>query len=253
VIGDESTDRTILLWPDTHAPYHDRRAVHVALEVVCDVQPDEVLLLGDFIDTKAPARWSKGRAGEFAADLPQELEAGKQILAELRSVHPRDLTWIEGNHELRIRSYLHAYAPALLGVVPSFAELMEFDRFNVQYREQPYKVGPGVLAIHGNKMSSTQNAAGQSAYKERMRFGASIVQGHTHRAGLGYDTQERTRFWMECGHLLDIKKADYLDFKGTANWQQALGLIRVVGNKAFASLHYIDKGTTVVEGRVYRA
>lgn len=245
------SERTILLWPDTHSPYHDRRAVALMLDVLASVQPDEVLLLGDFIDAKAPARWSKAKAEEFAADLPRELEAGKKILADIRNVHDGVLTYVQGNHEDRIENYTRLYAPALIGIVPTLQELLDFGGHLVRYRHQPYRVAPGVLAIHGNKLSSTQNSSAQSAYKERMRFGTSIVQGHTHRLGLGYDTQERTRFWLEAGHLLDVSKADYLDFPSMANWQQGFGMLHVVGNKTFPSVHRIDGGRTVVHGKVY--
>lgn len=248
------TDRTILVWPDTHIPDHDKRAVSLMLNVVSAIIPDEVLLLGDFLDCKAPARWSKGSAAEYADTLPGEIEAGKVVLAAIRSVHEGALTFIEGNHEARISSYLRNYAPALMGLVPSLGELLSFDKYEVKYVDQPFQVAPGFLAIHGNKLSSTQNSAGQSAWKERMRHGSSIVQGHSHRAGLIADTQGKRRFYsMECGHLMDIKLAHYLDFHGTANWQQAFGILRVIEGCTYPELYYIDKGKTVVNGRVVRA
>lgn len=255
VVGaDTVKDRTILVWPDTHIPTHDKRAVALMLNVVINVQPDEILLLGDFIDCKAPARWSKGTAAEYADTLPQELEAAKEVLTGIRSIHSGDLTFLEGNHEARIASYLRNYAPAIKGLVPSLNELLSFEENGVQYRDQPYQVAPGFLAIHGNKLSSTQNSAGQSAWKERLRHGSSIVQGHSHRAGIVADTQGKRRYYaMECGHLMDVGKAHYLDFKGISNWQQAFGILRVVDGRTFPELHYIDSGKAVVNGQTVRA
>ncbi|MGH3669865.1 MAG: hypothetical protein ACRDSH_04420, partial [Pseudonocardiaceae bacterium] len=157
--------------------------------------------------------------------------------------------FLEGNHEARISKYLHNYAPAVAGLVPSLEQLLGFEEYEVTYCAQPYQICDNLLAIHGNKLSTSQNSAGQSAFKERMRHGQSIVQGHSHRAGLIADTQGEKRFYsMECGHLMDISQAGYLDFNGVANWQQAFGLIRIDGGTAFPSIHYIDDGRATVDG-----
>lgn len=241
--------------PDCHHHHHDQRAIDSVWSAIGDNRPDEVVILGDFIDAKAPARWSKGGPDEFAADLLDECAAGKKNLAGLRSLVPAStkITFIRGNHEARITSYTRREAPALVGLVPSFQTLLGFDELNIEYKQQPYVVAPGVRAIHGEKLRSTQNAAGQSAYAERQRHGTSIIQGHTHRAGLGFDTQDKTRFWMECGHLLDIKKAHYLSFSGLANWQQAFGFTWRDGSRITPGLvHVQDRGRFYWNGKAYK-
>lgn len=231
--------------PDVHVPDHDAKAVAAFLEAVQAIRPDELLIIGDFIDCKAPARWSKATADEYAGTLAGEIESGKAMLQQVRDAYPDGgISFIKGNHEARIDSYLSRYAPALKGLVPSLPDLLEFDRFNVDFCAQPYQLAPGVSAIHGNLLSSVLGAAGQSAYKERMRHGTSIVQGHTHRLGIGWDRQERDRFWMECGHLCDPAKATYLDFKGQANWTQGFGVLHLRDEKVFPSAHVIDSGTS---------
>lgn len=240
--------RTVVVMPDVHVPDHDRKAVAAFLDAVQAVNPDELLIIGDFIDCKAPARWSKATADEYAGTLAGEIEAGKAMLHQIRDVYPDgEITFIKGNHEARIDSYLKRYAPALTGLVPSLPDLLEFDHFRVDFCAQPYRLAPGVSAIHGNLLSSVLGAAGQSAFKERQRHGTSIVQGHTHRLGLGWDRQETSRFWMECGHLCDPGKASYLDFKGQANWQQGFGVLHVRGEKVFPSVHVIHGGASAFD------
>jgi UDP-2,3-diacylglucosamine pyrophosphatase LpxH len=239
---------------DTHHHHHDPRAVTALLEVVRGVKPDEVCILGDFIDCKAPARWSKGSADEFAADLLEEAAAGQQTLKLLREAQgDRSITFIAGNHDTRIRNYVLSTAPALKGIVRDYPELLDFEGYGVVEKKQPYRVAPGVAAIHGNKLSSTQNAAGQSAFKERMRHGVSIVQGHTHRLGIGWDSQEKDRFWLECGHLKDIRKAHYLDYESVANWQQGFGALRIDGQRVFPTAQKITRGVTFFDGKRYTA
>lgn len=243
--------KTILLIPDMHIPKHDRRATRCVIDIARDIQPDEILQLGDLIDCEAPARWSKGHAEEFAAGLDQEAEAAHRVFDNIREVYDGPISWIQGNHELRISTYLTKWAPALRGIVPSVPQLLRFDDYGITEQRQPYRLAPGAVAIHGKRMSSTQNSAGQSAYKERMRFGLSVVQGHTHRAGVAYDTQERTRFSMECGHLSDLRQASYLEFPEQANWQQAIGLLHVFKQRVYPELVLIQGGRAVVHKKTY--
>jgi hypothetical protein len=49
-----------LILPDIHLPYEDKYAVANVLHMISDVQPERVVQIGDLLDMKAPARWSKG-------------------------------------------------------------------------------------------------------------------------------------------------------------------------------------------------
>ncbi len=235
-------EKLVVLWPDTHHHYQDQRAIDNLLRAIDKTQPAEVCLLGDFLDCKAPARWSRGTADEYAADLEVEAKAGRQTLEDLRTVYDGRVTFLRGNHEARMANYVHSHAPALAGVVRMYGELLDFAKYRVEEMGQPYRIAPGVAAIHGEKLSSTQNSAGQSAYKERARHGTSIVQGHTHRLGVGYDTSDRQRFWLEAGWLGDVKKAAYLPFKGVANWQSGFGYLHIDGQKVTPGVVPIHAG-----------
>lgn len=240
-------NKTVMVMPDVHVPDHDLAALAAFLHAVDAIRPDELVIIGDFIDCKAPARWSKQTAAEYAQTLPLELDAGKELLALIRSSYDGRIVFIPGNHEARISTYVTTYAPAVAGLVPSLPELLDFDRFDVAFSPGVYHVAPGTVAIHGKMLSSVLGAAGQSAFKERMRHGYSVVQGHTHRLGIGYDTQDRTRFWMECGHLYDVAKAGYLDFASQANWQHGFGVLHVRGDDVFPTVHRISNGHSAFE------
>lgn len=215
--------------PDVHVPYQHPRAMRAITKMIGDVQPDRVIQLGDFLDMKAPARWSRGLAAEYMAGVDREAAEGFRVLSDVRAVYKGPIDFLRGNHEARLENYIRTHAPALNGIVPKVADLLRFDDLGVVQREQPYRLAPGVVSIHGEKLASSQSGAGQSAYKERVRHGQSVVQGHSHRLGVGYDTADRTRFWLECGWLGDIRKADYLSF-GTANWQMGFGYLIVDGS-----------------------
>lgn len=241
---------TVLL-PDIHLPYEDKRAVANVLDMIQRVQPDRVLQLGDLLDCKAPARWSRGRAEEYVSSMREEVTAGSRFWESLRQAVPTaELFWCGGNHDLgRLHSYINSYAPALKDIVPSMPELMEFEKHGVQEVKNPWPVAPGVIAIHGDKLSPV---AGMSARKELLRHGKSIVQGHTHRQALLWESTDRHRFALEGGWLGDIKKATYLSFPGVANWQQGFGYLYVDGQRVTPGVVPVHQGGRFVfNGRKY--
>lgn len=242
---------TKIFMPDAHIEDVDSKAWAAFIRALSAVHANELVILGDFLDCKAPARWSKATADEYAGTLVKEIKAGKERLAHIRGYFDGTISYLAGNHENRITSYVDRYAPAVKGLVPSLPDLLDFVAHRVDYQPQPYLVAPGTYAIHGNLLSSVLGAAGQSAFKERVRHGMSIVQGHSHRLGIGWDRQERSRFWMECGHLSDVDKAGYLEFPGQANWQQGFGVLHVRNGRTFPSVHAIHEGYSAFdEGRV---
>jgi predicted phosphodiesterase len=218
---------TIIL-PDIHLPYEDKAAVANILTMVNEVRPQRVVQVGDLLDMKAPARWSKGTAAEYCNSVREEADAGIEFWRTLRQAAGDDteLVWVAGNHEDRLKAYVNNYAPALRDIVPDVAELMRLDDFNVKHpRVQPWRAAPGVSCIHGKLLATT---AGMSARKELLRHNPDrgIIQGHTHRLGVIYETTNRTRFALEAGWLGDIRRAgSYLDYPGVANWQSGFGYL----------------------------
>jgi hypothetical protein len=112
---------------------------------------------------------------------------------------------------------------------------------------------------HGDEGPLNQ-VAGRTAFNlAKNKFGANVVCGHTHRAGLtsesyGYNGKIRdTRHGLEVGHFMDLTKADYLKKKGVAaNWQQSFGILHIHGSKVYPQLVPVDyDGNFSVEGQLY--
>lgn len=226
--------------PDVHAPHEDKHAIRAILDMLRYEQPTGVFQSGDLLDTKAPARWSKGRAEEYVSSMRNEVDSGIRFWDNLRRAVPNaTLTWVSGNHEDRLRNYVNTYAPAIADIMPDMAELMKLGDFGVNVAPKPWDAFPGVRVIHGKLLDST---AGFSARKEVERHGMSIIQSHTHRLGLWFKTTDKTRFGLEAGHLCDIAQASYLDFPEVANWQQGFGYVYVDGNRVQPGIVHIHKG-----------
>src|SRR5699024_3388466 len=105
--------KRIFVIPDTQLPYDDRKALKAVIRCIGDLQPDEVIHIGDLMDYPQPSRWNKGTRGEFEGSVYEDSEQAKRrLLAPLRDVYDVPIGVHEGNHDLRPRDYLAKYAPA---------------------------------------------------------------------------------------------------------------------------------------------
>jgi predicted phosphodiesterase len=247
-----STWKTVLVLPDIHVPDHHSKAIANVLDLVADYGFDEIGQLGDFLDLSGPSRWSKGTADEFGHNVQAEADAGVKILGMFRELHDGPFWIKQGNHDKRIMNYVHAYAPAIASLRGlQLANLLDYKGLDItDAGYAPHLIAPGVFAFHGEPLASV---AGMSAMKVVKQLSASVVQGHTHRQGLVYETvgiagKSVTRFGLEAGHLYDKKKAGYLSY-GYANWQMGFAVLHVKGNKVVpVTVPVFDDGSFVLEG-----
>lgn len=246
---------TTVLLPDTQIPYHDPRFLRALFRFIGDSQPDRVVHVGDFLDAPEPSRWNKGAAGEYAGTLQKSLDTASGLLGELRAVYSGPVVLKLGNHDRRIQDYVKRYAPALGPLrALEFEALIEAEKHSVEVVHDVYEVAPGWLVAHGDE-GSLSRIAGNTAAGLTTKFGASVACGHTHRAGLvpvttGYNGRVQSRFGLEVGHAMDVRKAGYLK-GGSANWQQAFGILRVKGRTVLPELVPVVDRRFVVDGAVY--
>src|SRR3990167_5199662 len=108
-------DRLVLIIPDAHFPYIEHKLWEALLSTAQRKVPDEVVILGDFLDWDAfdgHRKDFKRRPGYPLDRLMQEgIDAGYQALKDLRSACPRArIVFIPGNHEQHIeREILHSF------------------------------------------------------------------------------------------------------------------------------------------------
>lgn len=251
--------KRILILPDTQIPYHSRKELKAVIRAVGDIQPDELIHIGDLLDLPKPARWSKGTAAEFEGSVFDDCEMAKKcLLQEIREVYAGPFKIHEGNHDLRAREYLAKYAPALADSGAfNFENLLDFEGFEIELLPAFYDIAPGWVSTHGHLgQISLSRIAGNTALNAARKFGKSVVMGHTHRLGVGSHTSgyggkvSSTVFGMEVGNLMDMKLAQYLR-GGTANWSQGFGIIDVEGSYVKAETVPIVKGKFSVDGHVW--
>jgi predicted phosphodiesterase len=102
---------TWLVLSDTHIPYHDKRAIELAVAEGRRRSVVGVLLNGDILDFYQISRFSRDPS---RPRVKSEIEKGRQFIAWLRSQFPRAMiVFKEGNHDERLRTYLADRAPEL--------------------------------------------------------------------------------------------------------------------------------------------
>lgn len=222
---------------DLQVPYHDPKAVNALVEFVSKTRPDGLLCVGDELDAPQPSRWNKGSAGEYAADLHKDIDACGAIMADFRKALGKDKPFhvMRSNHGDRIDTYVNRYAPALSpflepGGVLDVAELLGYDDLDITFHRKPFEFATGWLLAHGDE-SSLSRVPGCTAKNLAVKWGKSVVCGHTHSMGAvahtwGLESVGRTVWGIEVGNLMDRKKASYLK-SGVADWQQGFGIVHV--------------------------
>lgn len=247
----------IAVLSDIQYPEQDNKAIDSVLSFLSTVQPDILLCVGDELDAPEPSRWNKGRAGEFTGTLQKSIDGCHNLLARFREVmDDRPFHLMRSNHGDRIKSYLAKYAEALSGLrCLQYDQLLGLDDLGITFHDKPYEFAPGWVLAHGDEGSLIQTAGG-TALGLAKRWGKSVVCGHTHRAGLQHHhlylngKPNTLLFGMEVGHLMDIRKANYLK-AGSSNWQTAIGLIDVDGKHVTPTLIPLFGSKVRYEGVTY--
>lgn len=173
------TVKTALVIPDCHIPYHDARAYQLMIDVAMDLNPDEIVILGDYADFYAIN--SHGKDPDLQHVLQDEIFEVIEKLKELNRLFPKaKKVFIEGNHEYRLGRYIKNKCPDLYGVVdvPNILLLPTMGYEFVPYTpNQAYKVLGGDLIARHEPLAGGKHVAQNTAEKAM----ASVIFGHTHR------------------------------------------------------------------------
>lgn len=183
-------------------PIHDERAISVALQVIKDMNPDQVVMNGDNLDFSDFGKYLN--FVPFRNMVQPAIDRGAELCREIREAAPNaKITWIEGNHEARLHKYMATYAAPASGVtrgklsgqsreefpvnsVPFLCRMADFDiTYLVGYPESQYFINSNLMVVHGHKV----NSSGSTATKYLNDAHQSVIYGHIHRVEYGYRTR----------------------------------------------------------------
>lgn len=237
--------QSIAIIPDIQYPYHDGVVLGKILRVIRDRQPDLIVQIGDGIDFPTVSQWSKGTAGEYADTLQEHIEGYRaDVLVPLRSAAPdARITWLEGNHDLRLREFVRKYAAPLTNLRALQVEsLFELEDLDVRYERGPLRIATNTLAVHGHESGGYCASASAWDVKFAKRYGSdkNFVFGHTHQPFLitrayGYSGKVSPRFTMNAGSIMDPVAATYVK-DGAVSWQSSFAWLEDDGKRVWPEL-----------------
>lgn len=183
-------DPQIGYWRDLYdgslTPFHDERALAIALAVCVDEEPDLVVWLGDVCDFASFGRYRQEPG--FQLTVQPTIDTAHTWLA-MTAATAREVRFLEGNHDARIHTAMVDNVLAGAGIrraksgphewpAMSLPNLLRLDELGVQYvpgfPSCATYVNDGLAAIHGRFHGA--RAMQQNLDRERV----SVIQGHTH-------------------------------------------------------------------------
>ena len=246
------------------APLHDLKAIAVATEIVKEIRPNRLILLGDMLDLPD---WSTHyvRSPEFYFTTQPSLDWLASWISELRP-YCNEMVYIEGNHEKRmidsiVQNTIQAYGikPANEPDVPpilSVPYMLGLHKMGVEYvgnyPHGEFYVNDNLVCIHGNKVGPK---SGQSVMKMLDSPRISVIQGHVHRLEMGHKTvwthgQPKIYQAISLGTLARID--GIVPGGGTRyNWQQGFGIVEYDKERFQVDSIGIYDGKAIFKGKLY--
>lgn len=170
----------ILLLSDIHIPYHDPKAVEMAVEYGKQNDINTVVLNGDIMDCYALSRYEKDpRKRRFS----EELEMTREFLGWITNELPAKYYYKIGNHEERYEAFLRIKAPELLDITEFRLDvLLQFGKFGIELITDKRIIKAGELNImHGHEFGRSVFSPVNPARGYYMRAKTNIIAGHNHQ------------------------------------------------------------------------
>lgn len=180
-----------LILSDVHFPFHDRRALELAIERAQRDGIVGIVLNGDIIDGLGLS--SKFHKKPTDHMFEQELEHWEAFIQWLRHHFPKvKIVYKRGNHEERFETYLAKF-PEFFGLKHvQFQNVMEFAKYGVQEVKDGRVVMVGKLPIlHGHEYQSGISAPVNPARGAFLRLTHTVLVGHSHQSS---DHNEKNMF-----------------------------------------------------------
>lgn len=181
-------NKSILFLSDIHIPFHNIKALELALDYGKKNNVDTIWLNGDILDMFQVSFHEKNPG---ATTIKEEFDAAEIFLGSLRKHFPKaNIYFKEGNHEKRWERWLRIKAPELLGikefqlpVILKLAEkkiqwienetLVKFGKLNVLHGNE-FKGGGGVAPARSLYLKAKENCIAGDKHKTDEHTGGTL-------------------------------------------------------------------------------
>ncbi len=215
------TLKRVLVVPDIHIPFHDKRAINLLEQRMVTFKPDVIIQLGDLLDFPTLHKKAKDEVVQATSSvMSKDYATAREMLRRWITVtESTKIVIFEGNHEDRVNRLLRRQ-PDLKGSIEVAKNLL-LPNYGIKW--VPSWSKSAVFTIgKANFCHGWSAAVGHTTFMSKL--GDNIFYGHTHdiesrsfrRLGI-HDTYVT----QSCGHLADPKKlADQWQQGRPNNWQQ---------------------------------
>lgn len=238
----------ILLVPDTHAPYQDKRAWSCMMRAARVLQPDIIVHLGDLVDCYTISKYPKTMVRRVS--FKEEIAEANRCLDDLDTLGAKRKVFCEGNHCHRLARYITEKCPELADTMPTMREHLKCEQRGWEFYKYATHAQIGSLFV----THEIGFAGKYAAHHGRSAFNGNVAMGHTHRLSAHWegDAVGDSRVGVTFGWLGDKEQIDYAH-RVTANaWQLGFGIgyLESNGTVHLQPVPIIDY-KCVVEGRLY--
>ncbi|MDA2925806.1 metallophosphoesterase [Acidobacteria bacterium AH-259-G07] len=217
----------VVIANDFQIPFHNQKALALFKVFLRREKPDWLILNGDFHDFWEISNFDlTPRTGK---EFLEEIKIGQKILKSFRRILPKArITWIEGNHEFRLRRYLIHKAKELYGLPGlSVPELFGLKELNIKYipcSQGASRFTSNFIRVGNLYVGHWPTVAKHAGYAAKGLVddkGVSLLQGHTHRFGAHARTTVDGRVLLGIENLC-MCKASYISHP---NWQMGFSVV----------------------------
>ena len=244
---------------DFQVPFHDEQALGLFKRFLKREKPRWLVLNGDFQDFWEISSFDLvPRAGKA---FLEEIVSGRRILRSFRKLLPKSrITWLEGNHEFRLRKYLLGTARELHGLpglsVPGIFRLKELGIEYVPCHRGASKFTDNFVRVGNLYVGHWDRVARQGGYAAKGLVedkGVSVLQGHTHRFGAHARTTVDGRMLLGIENFSMCQRN--IGYVAQPNWQLGFSVVYVDTATGHFQWYPIAIGRRgfIWNGREYRA
>lgn len=246
-----------LFCSDWHSPFYNKRLLDPFIELIKDLKPDYLELVGDVVDFYSVSKFDQDPKRQLT--LEKEKEETNFLLDMLtmaaRGANPNVIIeWDEGNHEARLEKYVISTAPKTRGLtvngeeVLSIPHIFELKKRNIKWYSSmdDHLIGKFVVE-HG---SLVKKRSGMTANGMMDLRNSSGISGHTHRLSyVQHSTMGSKDFWIELGCMCDLKPT----YMKNPDWQNGccVGLYDTDKRQMFPVLIPIYNNHFIYNGKMY--
>lgn len=250
--------KRVLVFNDLHIPYHDKKAVQLAIYTAKSIGVHEIVINGDLLDFYSINMHQKNKHPEVNQSLESEIIEGREFLELLRHTFGDTVKihFIFGNHEYRMERYILQECKALVNMVKLETQLnLSTLGISHQLYNSSYNLVSNLYIQH-SPPSYGVNGARTSLLK---KHDASFIWACSHRVQQAHITGSSGIIysayfngWLGSTSLSDEHKRVFEYTKDHHEWQQCFSIVDVVNDQYFVHQCLIKDYKTSLDGSLFQ-